>query len=252
MRRQLTGAALTEVNAARTSRDIVWWMCPHLVLRKLTWTEVFPTVRTGAIFVALFGLGMVLAREFQAPIERALGASGYWAMVAFVATSVIAVLLPIATNLPLIPLVVHAWGPWWTAILLLVGWVGGASLSFLLARRIRSQVLRCFPLVLRHADIDRLIEPQHRMLSLVLLRMTFPVDVLSYALGLFSRATTANQNAMSTLLGAAPFALGFALFPALSWTAQWLVFGACALAFAGYVAWITRRLASGGTTCAGR
>jgi len=40
--------------------------------------------------------------------------------------------------------------------------------------------------------------------------MTFPVDVLSYALGLFSRSTTLAENMVSTAIGGAPFALLFA------------------------------------------
>jgi hypothetical protein len=68
--------------------------------------------------------------------------------------------------------------------------------------------------------------------------MTFPVDVLSYALGVFSRSTTMAEIAISTALGAAPFALLFALVPVLSKTAQALVFIASVLAFALYVRWI--------------
>ena len=76
-------------------------------------------------------------------------------------------------------------------------------------------------------------------MSLVLLRMTFPVDVLSYALGLFSRSTTAAEVALSTALGAAPFALLFALVPTLSTSAQAIVAVASAGAFALYVLWVS-------------
>jgi hypothetical protein len=101
-------------------------------------------------------------------------------------------------------------------------------------------ILRHFPAVKRHGNIDRLIRPRHRLWSLVLLRMTFPVDVLSYALGLFSRSTTLTENLVSTLVGAAPFALLFALFPTLSATAQLVVFSASALVFGAYALWILR------------
>jgi len=70
--------------------------------------------------------------------------------------------------------------------------------------------------------------------------MTFPVDVLSYALGLFSRSTTLIENALSTALGAAPFALLFALLPTLSTPVQLVVFGGSALAFAVYALWVLR------------
>ena len=91
------------------------------------------------------------------------------------------------------------------------------------------------------ADIDRLIHPRHRMASLVMLRMTFPVDVLSYALGLFSRTTTLAENTASTALGAAPFALLFSWLPPLSPAAQSTVFVGSALAFVVYARWVLRQ-----------
>ena len=169
-----------------------------------------------------------------------MSANARLGIVVFVATSAVAVLLPMLTNLPLVPFAVLVWGPWWTAVLLLSGWVAGAALSFTLGRHARALVLRHFPAVERHADIDRLIHPDHRWVSLVLLR-TFPVDVLSYSLGLFSRSTTLAESVVSTAVGAAPFAVLFALIPTLSTTAQLVVFGASALAFAAYALWVLRR-----------
>ena len=93
----------------------------------------------------------------------------------------------------------------------------------------------------RHADIERLIVPHQRLLSLVLLRMTFPVDVLSYALGLFSSRTTLGQCAASTALGGAPFALLFAWVPVMPPPLQLAVFGGSALLFVLYAAWVLRR-----------
>lgn len=206
-----------------------------------TWSAMWPSVRAGLWVIALFGAALLLAREFAAPIQGLLLANMRLGIAAFVATSALAVLLPLLTNLPLVPFAVLAWGPWWTAVLLLLGWLIGAALSFTLGRHASAWILRHFPSVKRHADIDRLINPRHRMVSLVLLRMTFPVDVLSYALGLFSRRTTLLENALSTAMGAAPFAVLFGLFPTLSATAQLILFGVSVLAFAAYVSWVVRQ-----------
>jgi uncharacterized membrane protein YdjX (TVP38/TMEM64 family) len=213
----------------------------HPLRPALTWTDWLPSVRAALGVVVLFGIGMVLAREFAVPVQHALAAHTRLGIVVFVATSVVAVLLPMLTNLPLLPLAVLAWGPWWSALLLLLGWVGGAALSFWLGRHARASILRRFASVRRHADIDRLIHPRHRIASLVVLRMTFPVDVLSYALGLFSRSTTLAENMVSTAIGGAPFALLFAWFPALSLAGQVVVFVASALVFSTYAVWVLRR-----------
>jgi len=207
----------------------------------LTWAYVWPSVRAGLWAVALFAVGVWLAREYVVPIREVLSANERAGIAMFVATSILAVLMPLLTNLPLVPIAVMAWGPWWTALLLLLGWVIGATLSLALGRHARGWVLRHFPSVARHAQIDRLIHPRHRIASLIMLRMTFPVDVLSYALGLFSPRTSVGDVALSTAIGAAPFALLFALFPSLSTTAQLMVFGASTAVFGAYTVWLLRR-----------
>ncbi|HEY6513770.1 MAG TPA: VTT domain-containing protein [Burkholderiaceae bacterium] len=205
-----------------------------------TRAQVWPTLRASLWVLLLFGAAIVLVRTFDEPIRSAVGANVPLGVTLFVATSVLAVLMPLLTNLPLLPVAVLAWGPWWTAALLLLGWIGGAALSFWLGRHARAAILRHFPSVQRHADIDRLIHPRHRLVSLVLLRMTFPVDVLSYALGLFSARTTLAENVLSTALGAAPFALLFALVPTWPAAVQVIAFVASALAFGLYLLWLSR------------
>lgn len=213
----------------------------HHLLPALDWHELWPSTRAGLWVVALFAVALLLARLWAEPIRVALAEHHRLGIVIFVVTSAVAVVVPALTNLPLLPLAVLAWGPWWAALLLQLGWVIGAGLSFVLARRAREPIMRRFPSVMRHAQIDRLIHPTRRLASLVLLRMTFPVDVLSYALGLFSPRTTLAEVMASTAIGAAPFALVFAWFPALPLAEQAALFVASALAFVVYALWMVRR-----------
>jgi uncharacterized membrane protein YdjX (TVP38/TMEM64 family) len=214
---------------------------PGSLRHALTWAEWMPSLRLGVCVLTVFGVAVLLAQVFALPIQAALAAHPRLAVGVFVGTSVVAVLVPVLSNLALVPLVVPAWGPVWTALLLLLGWVIGAVASFLLGRFARELILRRFPSVHRHVNIDRLIHPGHRIGSLILLRMTFPVDVLSYALGLFSSRTHWVEVAVSTVVGGAPFAMLFALYPALPPMIQLLVFGACTLVFVAYALWTVHR-----------
>ena len=125
----------------------------------LTWADLLPTVRMGAWVLVVFGAAIWLAREFAAPLQAVLSIHPRLAILVFVASSVVAVLIPVLSNLPLVPLAVLAWGPGWTALLLLLGWVIGAAAAFALGRHARGVIARRFPSVHRHADIDRLIHP---------------------------------------------------------------------------------------------
>lgn len=215
---------------------------PNRLLRNaLSRAELWLSVRAGLGVLLLFAAGLWLAHQYAGPISDTLATHAVLGVLVFFVSAVVAVLVPLLTNLPLMPLAVLAWGPWWSALILMLGWVAGSALSFLLGRHARVAILRRFPSVQRHAQIDRLIHPQHRLLSLVMLRMTFPVDVLSYALGLFSARTSLLESITSTTLGAAPFAVLFALFPTLSGGTQWAVFGASVLGFVVYAWWVLHR-----------
>ena len=206
----------------------------------LTRKDLLPTTHSLVWVLVLFGLAVVLARLYAVPIGAALAAHGRLGMLLFFGTTALAVVVPLFSNLPLVPFAVLLWGPWWTALLITGGWVAGAAISFDLARRASPWLLRTFPKVMRYARIDRLIHPRHHLVSLLVLRMTFPADILSYVLGLFSQKTTRFENALSTAIGGAPFAVLFAFFPALPLVQQALILVGSALVFAVYAVWVVR------------
>ena len=206
----------------------------------LTRKDLLPTAYSLVWVLLLFGVAIVLSRLYAAPIGAVLGDHGQLGAAIFFATTALAVVVPLFSNLPLVPFAVLLWGPWWTALIIMAGWVAGAAISFDLARRVSPLLLRTFPKVTRYARIDRLIHPRHHLLSLLVLRMTFPADILSYVLGLFSHKTTRFENALSTAIGGAPFAFLFAFFPALPLAHQALVVLGSAGAFAVYAVWVVR------------
>ena len=206
----------------------------------LTRKDLLPTAQSLVWVLVLFGLAIVLSRLYAAQIGAVLGDHGRLGVAIFFATTALAVVVPLFSNLPLVPFAVLLWGPWWTALIIMAGWVAGAAISFDLARRASPLLLRKFPKVTRYARIDRLIHPRHHLLSLLVLRMTFPADILSYVLGLFSHKTTRFENALSTAIGGAPFAVLFAFFPALPLAQQAVVVLATTAVFAVYAVWVVR------------
>ncbi len=187
----------------------------------------------------LFVIALVLTRSFEPRIVSAASGHETLGIGIFFATTALAVVFPFFTNLPFVPVAVLLWGPWWTAFIMFCGWMAGSAASFMVARFLSGELARRFPGVSRYADIDRLIAPSAPIASLVLLRMTFPVDILSYALGLFSTRTTARQNLLSTAIGVAPFALLFAFLPTFPVAGQTAFLAGSAFVFLGYASWVT-------------
>lgn len=134
------------------------------------------------------------------------GLASYFAFVAILTVAV--VLMPV-TVMPLIPVAASVLGPLPTALLSIVGWTLGGSIAFLLARYLGRPVLTRF---ISFAAIDRIeakIPPQSHFWMVVLLRLTLPVDVASYALGLTKSLSFASYFA-ATVVGVSWFSFAFA------------------------------------------
>ncbi len=127
-----------------------------------------------------------------------LGAAAY---VTVVALSV--VLLPFS-SLPLLPLATRTYGVWLTGVLSSAGWWIGCLIAFQIARLGRRYLERVTSL----ESVDRLERKVPKDVSfsgIVILRMIFPVDLVSYALGLL-KGLRFSTYAIASLVGIIPFA----------------------------------------------
>jgi uncharacterized membrane protein YdjX (TVP38/TMEM64 family) len=130
--------------------------------------------------------------------NRVLGAAAY---LSFLAASV--VVLPF-TSLPLLPLAARSYGVVPTALLSAAGWWVGSLIAFQIARLGRRYLER----VTSMDAVDRLEEkvpPDIGFGGIVVLRMVFPVDIVSYALGLLKHLPFTTY-AIASLAGILPFA----------------------------------------------
>jgi uncharacterized membrane protein YdjX (TVP38/TMEM64 family) len=188
---------------------------------------------SGILFVSAW-----FAHRYEVVITSYVTGHSLMSYAVFVVIAFIAVVIPIWSNLFLIPFGVVAWGPVLTTVLCVTGWWVGAVFSFALGRIFQASILRKYPLLYRYADIDAIIPSRHVFIGLVVLRMTFPVDVLSYALGIFSKKVTHTMNAVSTLVGIIPFALLFAYFSEVSRMYQVGIISITVGSFAAYYVYV--------------
>lgn len=160
--------------------------------------------------VAAFIIASYLAHRYEDQIALVLSSTGAASMVLFVGFIIVFVVFAIPLDLVLlVPLGAHVWGPVPTALLCIAGWSLGALLALLVARRWG------MPVVARLIGRER-IENFHDRIpkgqlfwSVILLRMLIPVDILSYALGLFSTMSW-SRYFLATMIGVTPFAFFFA------------------------------------------
>jgi uncharacterized membrane protein YdjX (TVP38/TMEM64 family) len=143
----------------------------------------------------------------------------------FIAALVLAVVLAPLAALPLIPLAAALFGPLLTSLYSVIGWTVGGMIAFLIARYAGRPLLARFVSLNEMARYEHMVPQKMIFVSLVLLRMIIPVDVLSYAIGFLSTVSFATYT-LATLIGVIPFSFIFAYGSGALATQQFVVLGA--------------------------
>jgi uncharacterized membrane protein YdjX (TVP38/TMEM64 family) len=175
-----------------------------------------------AVMVALYVGASYLAQRYEGQLQMFVASDSILGMVSYVAISALAVVVAPFSTLPLIPLASLMWGWVMAAVLSIIGWVIGAEIAFVLARTFGAPLVRKIMSMDKVHQLERRLPRRHLFWTVVFLRMTIPVDVLSYALGLFSRINGTTYF-WATFLGVIPFAFVFAYVGTVSVAVQIVV-----------------------------
>ncbi len=134
---------------------------------------------------------------------------GWIGMIIYVLLNISAVVVAPVTVLPMIVIAVGMWGIGISVFLTVLGWTAGSIIAFLLARKFGIPIVeKLISLEEIHA-LEEKAKIGNSFWSVLVLRMVVPVDVLSYALGLFSRIGFWSYT-FATVLGIIPFCFVFA------------------------------------------
>jgi uncharacterized membrane protein YdjX (TVP38/TMEM64 family) len=154
----------------------------------------------------------VLVLVWDVPLEYLKGLLSGMNAVSYVSYVLIltsAVVFMPLTVMPLIPIAAGILGPFATALLSIIGWTLGAAIAFLISRHVGRPILQ------ERMDlhkIDRLLQgmPERtHFWFIILLRLTLPVDLVSYALGLVKNLSFSSYIA-ATFVGVIWFSFAFA------------------------------------------
>lgn len=178
-------------------------------MKKLFNTDFLGSAFGIIVLVFLFVLASVFADTYQTQMQALVSDDSVIGMGAYVLLTIFAVVIAPVSTLPLLPLASGMWGWVVAGVLSIVGWTIGGQIAFLLARRFGKPFLRKVISLEKLEKYEKRVPEENIFWTVVFLRMAVPVDVLSYALGLFSRMKSVPYF-FATLIGVAPFALVFA------------------------------------------
>jgi uncharacterized membrane protein YdjX (TVP38/TMEM64 family) len=163
--------------------------------------EIRGVVLLGVIFIA----AAYLSERFQDGIAEYLD-FGHWGMAVYALAGILATVIVPLTAVPLIPAAVVLWGPWVTALLNITGWMAGSMIAFAVARRWGKSFVERFVNFEKVSRYEKALGERNLFWNVIFLRILVPADILSYALGIFTRMS-AGKYALATLVGITPLAL---------------------------------------------
>lgn len=164
---------------------------------------------TSLLFLTVVFGSLYLSQVLTVDVESLISDNPVMSVLVLIALMYAATVLAPITVLPLIPVVAPMLGPFVTGLASWIGWTGGAITAFWIAR------YGGRPLVSRVADMEKLarleshIPENAHFFAILALRLILPVDVLSYALGIFS-TVHAKTHAIASALGIMWFSFAFA------------------------------------------
>lgn len=169
-------------------------------------------IETIAGFVIIFFLFVgvsLLSHIYGNEILNFTGAENSFSKMLYVLITIFAVVVAPFSTVPLIPIASNLWGWQVAGVLSILGWAIGAQLAFLLARRFGKPFVEKIYSFKKLHTFEKYFTNKNLFWTVIFLRMIIPVDILSYALGLFSEIKSVTFF-FATLIGITPFAFIFA------------------------------------------
>lgn len=169
---------------------------------------VFKNIKSIIISVLVIGLFIFaswLSRYYSSELAT-FNFGGVYGEIFYVLLSSLGALAAGISSTPLIPLALAIWGVKLTVVMTAVGWTLGSLAAFFLARRYGEKLV-CR--LINACDLEiykRKIKSRGLFWKLLLARIFLPVDILSYAIGLFTKMSWFSFS-LATFIGSAIFAL---------------------------------------------
>lgn len=167
-----------------------------------------PKIKTDLLklfsLVLFFIIAIFLTNYYEVEIIKYLD-FGYWGMLIYVLLATSSTVLAPINTLPLITVATALWGGFISALLSITAWTLGAIIAFIIARKFGRPFIEKHYSLEKISRYEKILGDKYVFWNIVALRIMIPVDLLSYAIGLFTSVKLFTYS-LATLIGVSPFA----------------------------------------------
>jgi uncharacterized membrane protein YdjX (TVP38/TMEM64 family) len=161
-----------------------------------------------ATTIALFVVISFLSQRYSAWLGQSDFLNGPWGEAVYALIMLAAVIIAPFETLPLLPVAATIWGPNEAAILTIIGWTAGSIVAFTLARKFGKKLVYRFANREQLEEWAKTVSCKKLFWVVAFARFVLPIDIISYAVGLFTKMPWYLYVA-ATVAGIIPFAYLF-------------------------------------------
>lgn len=158
------------------------------------------------ITIILFIIASYYSQRYAEELKTWVMHGKYLGAFIYIFLVIVAIVFAPFETLPLMPVAVAIWGPMTTALLTMFGWTAGALIAFFIARRYGQKLVCRIARIGKIENMGLELDNHKVFLLIILARIILPVDIVSYAFGLFTKIHWRLYLA-ATIIGVVPFAL---------------------------------------------
>src|SRR3989344_5875171 len=148
--------------------------------------EKIKSVLAAVVVIFLFVLCSYVVQKNIGGVQTLVSDGGKFSVLIYIGIVIVGVVIAPISAFPLLAIASNTWGWWYAGIYSIIGWTIGASIAFFIARHYGILLVKKFIPLKKIRALEKTIPTHNFFWWVVFLRMFLPVDVLSYALGLFS------------------------------------------------------------------
>lgn len=181
----------------------------------------------------VFGAITFFARQHAAILESFVESQPVLGIFVFLCFGLLDSTIAPGSMFVLIPVAGKVWGPWWASFLTVVGWDWGAFAAFYIANRYGYPLVKRF-VSKNQMDFVRHYIPKNLFSGVIFLRLVFPLDIVSYVMGLFTNMST-RDYLIATTIGVAPSAIFLSYLGSLPPIYEYITYASGAIVFIWFI-----------------
>ncbi|HRZ85276.1 MAG TPA: VTT domain-containing protein [Candidatus Paceibacterota bacterium] len=137
------------------------------------------------VIIAIFIITSYIAQS-ESELLKSYIKDSFIGMIIYIFILIVFSIIAPINEIVLMPIATASWGWFIAGILTLTGWTIGSAAVFFLSRKFGVPIIKKFIPISKMHKYEKFMPKEHLFIGIIFLRLAIPIDLVSYAIGLFT------------------------------------------------------------------